>query len=119
MSVVREICYEKGKQIGGDPDHVRVELRVRPGTREGKVEAARLAPAEFYGASLWSADLAKQLAQPDVARLSLGTVYREGDVARARRALLSQYGRTLHGIHAEVGSWADVGHWIGERLSED
>lgn len=118
MSVVREVCYEKGKQLGGDPDHTRVELRVRPGTREGKVEAARLSPAELYGASSWSADLARELAHPEVARLSLGTVYREGDIARARRALLAQYGRTLHGIYREVGSWSDVGEWLGERLRE-
>lgn len=116
MSVVREVVYEKGKQLGGDPDHVRVELRVKPGTRDGKIEAARLQPAEFYGAAVWSADLARELQQPEVARISLGTVYREPDVARARAALLKQYGRTLLGLEAECGSWGAVGEWIGERL---
>ena len=116
MSVVREVVYEKGKQLGGDPDHVRVELRVKPGTRDGKVHAAQLQPAEFYGASVWSADLGRELQHPEVARLSLGTVYREGDIARARRALLQQYGRTLRGLESECGSWAGVGEWIGDHL---
>lgn len=116
MSVVREVVYEKGKQLGGDPLHVRVELRVRPGTRAAKAEAARLEPAQFYGASSWSADLGEQLQHADIARLSLGTVYRERDVDRARRALLDQYGRTLLGLHTECGSWESVGAWLGERL---
>jgi hypothetical protein len=117
-SVVRAICYEKGKQIAGDPNHVRVELRVRPATRTAKFQAARLAPAEFYGCSQWSASLASRLGHPEVARLSLGTVYRDEDVVRARNALLNQYGHTLRAWKGELGSWSALAATLAERLPD-
>jgi hypothetical protein len=116
QSVVRAIAYEKGKQLGGNPDHVRVELRVRPGSRDAKYKASQLLPSEFYGAARWSSALATGLGNPEVQRLSLGTVYRDEDVDRSRRALLKQYGSILCGISTECGSWAAAGEWIGERL---
>jgi hypothetical protein len=115
-SVVREICYEKGKQIGGDPNHVRLELRVRPGSRDAKFRAAELAPADLYGASGWSRDLASRLGNPEVSRMSLGTVYRADDVDRSRKALFRQYGNILRGIASEQGSWSAAGEWIGALL---
>jgi hypothetical protein len=118
QSVAREICYEKGKQIGGDPNHVRMELRVRPARRDAKYLASQSSPMELYGAARWSRDLAQRLGHPEVARLSLGTVYRDEDVQRARRSLLRQYGAVLRGIEAEVGSWKAAGEWIGEELAK-
>ncbi len=119
QSVARVIGYEKGKQIGGDPNHVRVELRVRPASRIAKYRASQATPVELYGASRWSQDLCVRLGQPEVARLSLGTVYRDEDVQRARRSLLRQYGAVLRGIETETGSWAAVGEWIGKELSDE
>jgi hypothetical protein len=116
QSIAREICYEKGKQIGGDPNHVRMELRVRPGSREAKEVAARSSPLELYGAARWTRTLAAELGHADIARLSLGTVYRDEDMQRARRALFKQYGAVLQGIEAECGSWAAAGEWIGQQL---
>jgi hypothetical protein len=118
-SVVREICYEKGKQIDGDPNHVRVEVRVRPQGRAAKYRAAQLAPSEFYGTSRWTQKLGVDLGQPEVARMSLGTVYRDDDVERSRRALLSQYARVLRGIRDDEGSWAATGLWLGRQLDDE
>lgn len=117
-SVVREIVYEKGKQVDGDPNWVRMELRVRPGSRVAKHQAASLTPSQLYGCSEWSADLAVRLGHPDVARLSLGTVYRDDDAMRARNFLLRQYGPTLRTWSGELGGWAALGARIGELLSE-
>ena len=117
-SVVREICYEKGKQIGGDPNHVRLELRVRPGSRDAKYRAAALQPAELYGASRWSAELALRLGNPEVSRMSLGTVYRADDIERARKALFRQYGATLRGIASEFGGWSEAGEWIHSQIGD-
>jgi hypothetical protein len=119
QSVVRAIGYEKGKQLGSDPTHVRVELRVRPGSRDSKYKASQLLPSQFYGASRWSAALATALGNPEVQRLSLGTVYRDEDVDRSRRALLRQYGTILCGISAECGGWSAAGEWIGAQLLKD
>jgi hypothetical protein len=117
-SVAREICYEKGKQIGGDPNHVRMELRVRPACRAAKFVAAQASPLELYGAARWTRALADELGHPDVAKMSLGTVYRDEDKDRARLALLRQYGGVLQGIRTEVGSWEAAGKWIGDELAK-
>ncbi len=116
-SVVRECVYEKGKQLGTDPNHVRMELRVRP-KGPGKAIASRASPLDLYGSSRWSRDLAERLGKPDVARLSVGTVYREDDAIRARQWMLRQYGTVLCGLEAELGSWPEVGAWIGAELSK-
>jgi hypothetical protein len=116
QSVAREICYEKGKQIGGDPNHVRMELRVRPASREAKYLASKASPLDFYGAARWTKSLAAKLGHQDVARLSLGTVYRDEDIERSRKALLRQYGFVLRGLETECGGWPAVGMWIGEQL---
>jgi hypothetical protein len=56
------------------------------------------------------------MGRPDIARLSLGTIYREEDIARSRRALLKQYGATLRGLETECGNWGLVGVWLGQQL---
>jgi hypothetical protein len=117
QSVVRECVYEKGKQLGTDPNHVRMELRVRPQGR-GKALAATATPIQLYGSSRWSRDLAARLGVPEIQRLSLGTVYREEDKLRARQSLLRQYGLTLRGLEKDCGSWASVGEWIGVELEK-
>jgi hypothetical protein len=115
QAVTRAIGYEKGKQLGTDPDHVRIELRVRP-QGEGKSLAAKALPEQLYGSSRWSRDLGDRMGRPDIARLSLGTIYREEDIARSRRALLKQYGATLRGLETECGNWGLVGVWLGQQL---
>jgi hypothetical protein len=115
QAVARAIGYEKGKQLGTDPDHVRIELRVRP-QGDGKSLASKASPAELYGTSRWSTDLSTRLGGSDIARLSLGTVYREEDIERSRRALLKQYGATLRGLESDCGNWGLVGVWIGQQL---
>ena len=117
--MVREICYEKGKQISGDPDHVRLELRVRPASRDAKFQAAQLSPTELYGASKWSAELSARLGHPDVARLSLGTVYRDDDVLRSRQFLIRQYGPTLRHWKGELGSWSALADEFARQLPDD
>jgi hypothetical protein len=118
-SVVREIVYEKGKQVGGDPDWVRMELRVRPSSRVAKHQAAALAPAELYGCSTWSADMSARMGHPDVARLSLGTVYRDEDTLRSRNFLLRQYGPTLRQWKGELGSWSALASEFSRLLPDE
>jgi hypothetical protein len=117
-SVARECVYEKGKQLGGDPNWVRMELRVRPGSRVAKHQAASLSPRQLYGCAQWSSDLAARLGHTDIERLSLGTVYRDEDKIRARRFLVSQYGNTMRAWVGELGSWAAFGEEVDRLLDE-
>lgn len=118
-SVVREICYEKGIQIGGDRNHVRLELRVRPGSRDAKFKAASMGPTDLYGSSVWSRALAQRLGHPDIAKTSLGTVYREQDTNRAMNWMMKQYAPALLAKCQELGSWANLGNYIGEKIGDD
>lgn len=121
QSPLRAVCYEKGKQLKAlypeaDPLHVRVELRVRPDGRTAKYQAGQMPPVDLYGASPWTRDLAARIGHPDVARCSLGSVYRVEDKQRSRRALLRMFGNTLVGLRDDEGTWSAVGEWIGKEL---
>jgi DNA relaxase NicK len=116
-AVTRLICYEKGLQVGGDPTHTRVELRVRP-KGAGKLLASACTPLQLWGGARWSLELGCKLTGEEVQRMSLGTVYRDEDHKRAVRMLLRQYGPTLRTLCDEHGSWSAVGEYLGEGLSQ-
>ena len=116
-SVGRVRVYEKGLQVGGDPDWVRVELVARPSRREARVAMAALSPPACWGVTSWCAELAEELGAEAVARFKAGTVYQPGNVERARAALLHQYGKTLTGWADEAGGWSQLGEVIGNMLA--
>lgn len=114
-SPIRLRCYEKGLQVGGDPDHVRVELQVRP-RKEGRSMCARAQPAELFGSSRWSRELGDRLGMPEVQRLRVGTTWRAPDEQRARAVLVRQYGRVLKAWAEEIGSFSGLGVKLGELV---
>lgn len=101
--------YEKGVQMAAeghtdaDPEWVRVELEVKPQKRPGKLLAAMTDAVGLWGASRWTQVLAERLGAPEVARIKLGTVYEPADSARARNALVRQYGKHLLAWADELG----------------
>jgi hypothetical protein len=114
-SPTRVRCYEKGRQLGVDPDWVRVELQVRP-KRRGREACAAAAPREVWGAARWSQTLADRLGVPEVERIRCGTTWREPDDFRARRALVGQYGRVLAQWADEVGDWSTLGEVLRDAV---
>lgn len=103
-SPVRLRCYEKDKERqakGFDftPGHLRLELQVRPRTRE-KPHYAALTAAEIWGATRWSRHVVKS-----VLALNPEPIKRVPQVnSTAERKLawvLTQYARTLHEVGRE------------------
>lgn len=116
-SVARARCYEKGRQIGRDPDLVRMELCVRP-KGEARLACATAEPRAFWGSARWSLALADRLGMSDVERMRCGTVYRVSDVERTRFALVKQYGPALLAWAAELGTPEALGVELVTRVQE-
>ena len=111
-SVVQLVIYEKGYEAGGDVNWVRFEVRVRP-KGEARLEVGRWAPSMALAACAWLADLVEALGLGARIAQAVGTVWRPSDAARARRALVKQYGGILGAWAQEAGSWAAVGVELG------
>lgn len=113
---VAQLCvYEKGKQLGRDPDWARVELRVRPQSRSKRVLAS-MSPPDMYGCSRWSTALYELLTGIDVDRVQIGAVHTHTDLTRAYTALLRQYGNTLDKIAGAIGGYDLLGSVLRNDL---
>jgi hypothetical protein len=106
-SVTYVRVYQKGKELfgkQGNPDHVRVELEIKPANRLGKERASTMRMQEFWGASEFTQEMLRKLQVcciPD--RVKLGSEWRDPEVERARRALIRQYWITIETWAMEAG----------------
>lgn len=94
-SPVRLVLYEKGYEAGGDPNWVRMEVRVRPKGQDQGYEVGTWQPAQCFTAATWLTDLMDVICMDTLAPKSVGTVWRPSDTQRARLAMLKQYGKVL------------------------
>lgn len=94
-SVAYARFYEKGKQLGGDADWLRLEFECKPKKLEQKLAAAHMTPLQLASSSKWAAELIKLLGQePDVTQ-ALHTSYEKTDKQRALEHMIKQYANTL------------------------
>lgn len=101
------------------PDYLtRLELQVRPQTREAKQRFATIEPTEALGASAWSRDIWRELLELELEAVRVTVPYRQGDHERAKAYMLAQYGGVLQTMFAEAGDWACVGLQLGHDLAE-
>lgn len=105
------IVYEKGKQLGHDPNWVRVEARVKP-RKLGKDRMCTALPSEVWGCAAYLQEMGERMLRVDLERIQVGTLYRVPDDARAWAALTRQYGNLLGGKADELGGWAALGPFL-------
>ena len=119
-SVTRVRLYEKGKQ----PEYrhlpelvnlTRLEVQVRP-AKEAKASYASIKPADVWGATRWTKDLAGRVLQEHVDPHPAGTVYRQSERDRALAWMCKQYGSHLLSLQADLGSWECLGLTLREML---
>lgn len=88
--------YEKGKQTGGDPDHVRAELELKPQNAKAKQVYAYASPEQMWMATRWTQHVLKVLTGADgMQPAPPGTIRQLTDDERALEFMAKQYGNIL------------------------
>lgn len=101
------------------PDHLaRLEVQVRPQTREAKAAAAAASPIELMGSAAWMRELMRQVAGVELEPFNAGRLWRQADDDRAYAAMLAQYGGMLARVVGGLGSWECLGLQLRDDLAE-
>jgi hypothetical protein len=116
-SPTQMLVYEKGKQLGADPQWVRCEARVKP-KRVGRETMAACTPLDVWACSRYLRAIGERLSHQDLQAIRIGSVYRPPDDARAWNALARQYGRILRDKSALLGGWSELGQFIGGLVTD-
>lgn len=120
-SVSRVRLYEKGKQPEyrhlDRPNWTRIEVQVRP-AKEAKTQFSTLGPAEVWGASAWTRELAAKVLQQHIDPHPAGTTYRLSEREAALRWMCKQYGTHLVDLAADLGGWEVLGLTLREMVKE-
>lgn len=120
-SAVRVRLYEKGKQ----PEYrhlqrdnwARIEVQARP-AKDAKAGFSHLTPADVWGASTWTRELAGRVLAEHIDPHPAGTTYRLTERDRALRWMCKQYGAQLVSLAHDCGGWAVMGLTLQEMLNE-
>ncbi len=101
--------YEKGKQTGGDPNHVRVELEIKPQNQRAKQVYAYASPEDMVMVTRWTQDYYGILAGLNGLRPApAGTIRTKSDADRAFEFMGKQYGNFLRAKLQEFGGDAEM-----------
>lgn len=116
---LRQSCGANLAKLAAVPEHLaRLEVQVRPQTREAKAAAAVADPVALMGSAAWTRALMLEVAGLELAPFQAGKVWRQADDERAYHAVLAQYGGMLRRKMAVHGDWACLGLQIGHDLAE-
>lgn len=101
------------------PEHrTRLELQVRPQTREAKQRFSSIEPQAVLGSCAWSRQVWRDVGGLELVPVRVTVPYRQADGARAYAYMLAQYGAVLRAQLEDLGDWACVGRQIGHDLAE-
>lgn len=106
--------YQKGLQLGEDPNWVRAELVIRP-QKEGRWAVAGMSPDEVWGLSPWARELRAALTGLSVPRRVM-TTWSKGDDDRALQVMFHQYGAVLARKWHRIGSDDGFMRYVLEAL---
>lgn len=110
--------YEKGKQLGVNPNWVRFEIEVKP-TGKARSRCARLKESEFFGCSSWGHHVGEYLNVSDLTRIPAGSLYNPSNLAKKAESMAKQYGATILGLLEECsGSESDLGRRIVQLVHD-
>lgn len=115
-SVAMVRLYEKGKQLGTDPDWVRAEIEVKPQQKEAKLFLSTATPQQFWGVSRWARDYYAFMMLSEIEAIQAGTIFRESDYERRVKWLFKQYGKTLAEMLEDKKTPCALGEFIEENL---
>lgn len=115
-STAQLVIYEKGHQVGGNPDWVRLEVRLYP--KRNRDQVAVMTPGQIMGASPWIARMFSECFGWDHFQpITIGTVRELTTEEKARKALIQQYSKIISRWADEV-SWEHLGEVLGNAIEE-
>lgn len=117
QSVVFLRVYEKGKQLGKDPDWTRVEFEIKPNSRQ-KGMLATMAPTEMLGLSRWATAVQENLSRGTGIEPVRRAYQVKTDLSKALDWMLRQYGPTLEQVARELGGFGALGPFLESQLQE-
>lgn len=96
--------YEKGKQMGSDPNYVRSELEVKPQNAKAKKVYAYAPPEHMWLATKWTQHVLEMLTgMTGLQPAPLGTIRKKTDDEKALEFMAKQYGNVLRRKLEELG----------------
>jgi DNA relaxase NicK len=116
--------YEKGLQQVAKHRHsdetvsldwTRLEIEVKPQSKDARYRAAHLAPADFWGVTTWSRDILRMAVGLDVERVNMN-LKRESEDLTALKHMIGQYRQALQRESARSG---ETEVQLFERLLEE
>lgn len=115
--------YERGKKLLGegqeaDPNYVRVELEIKPGSKSKRL-LGNIEPDGFWGGSAWSQELRQLMGSDRLERIKVGTIWSKPDLERTIQALARQYGAALLRLREQTGSADQVFQIIQDAMTGD
>ncbi len=114
-SRVQVRVYEKGKQLGVDPNWVRLEVQVRP-SGEGKSALCSAVPGQLMEVSPWTRELARKVGIPELDAVKIRDPWTPSDDDNALRWCVEQYGAVFARKAVALGGWDQFGAHIGAMI---
>lgn len=110
--------YEKGKESGGNPDHVRSEFEFKPKSEQARVVYSKASPEQILFASTWSAHFYGILTGLNGLKLApAGTIRKLTDDQKSFLHMMKQYGPLLGRMLDERGGdYCDLGLHIAQHI---
>lgn len=119
-SAAFERIYEKGKQTGGDPNHVRAELELKPQNAKAKQVYAYASPEQMWMATRWTQHVIKVLTGSEgMQPAPPGTIRTRTDDERALDFMARQYGNILRRkLEALGGDVESFGLFVASLIAD-
>lgn len=117
QSEVHIRIYEKGKQLGMDPDWFRYEVEIKPKAknRDRRLTVARMVPGQLLFLGI-SGKLLNEVGWDHLSAISLPHDYPSRCFDRARAALLKQYGNVLKEWANDLGGFDNLAAKLESEL---
>lgn len=116
-SATRLVLYEKGYEAQGDPNWVRLEVRIRPkGSARGEV--ATWPPERLLEASKWLVGALESVGWANLEPQSIGTVRKATTDEQRRFHLVKQYGQVIRSWVGEAGGWNEFAEELHHAILE-
>lgn len=119
--------YEKGHEqleklndTSASLNWVRVELELKPGTKDSKIFLSHMPPREIFSVNDWVKELTLTMGDHDIIPIKFGTAHKKSDLHRSYSHMVKQYGQTIEKIVNDSlnGDWSLLSEYIQTSIKQ-